>query len=155
MNVIQKFLSDIDLFGITLAFRYKNRIKYKSPFGGFTLVLFLILLFSLAIYYFIPFFNRKNYTVVYYTMNLASTEEVNLFSSGSNFAFGLSCDYNSKEKFKVEDLLDLQTKYIIYNKNMNGKYNKDPYDINTHKCNYEDFFNKYDKQVDYLGLQEF
>ena len=38
---------------------------------------------------------------------------------------------------------------------MDGKYIKDPYDINTHKCNYDDFFNKYDKQVDYLGLQEF
>ena len=155
MDVIKKFLTDIDLFGIPIAFRYKNRIKYKSPLGGFSLVLFLILLFSLAIYYFIPFFNRKNYTVVYYTMNLASTEEVNLFSSGSNFAFGLSCEGKDSEKYTIEDLLYLQTKFIVYTKSLDGNYVKYPYDLGTHNCNYDDFFNKYDKQVDYLGLQEF
>ena len=54
-----------------------------------------------------------------------------------------------------EDLLDLQSKYIIYKKTMDGKYEKDPVDLNTHSCSYEDFFYKYDKAVDYLGLQRF
>ena len=118
-------------------------------------MLFLILLFVLGIYYFIPFAKRKNYTVVYYTMHLASTEEVNLFSSESNLAFGLTCEDNDKEKLNIEEILDLQTKYIIYTKNMDGSYNKDPYDLTTHSCTYADFFNKYDRQVDYLGLQKF
>ena len=38
---------------------------------------------------------------------------------------------------------------------MDGSYNKDPFDIDTHSCTYSDFFNKYDKQVDYLGLNKF
>ena len=38
---------------------------------------------------------------------------------------------------------------------MDGSYNKDPYNLETHSCTYEDFFNKYDKQFDYLGLQNF
>ena len=38
---------------------------------------------------------------------------------------------------------------------MDGSYNKDPYDLTTHSCTYADFFNKYDKQVDYLGLQHY
>ena len=155
MNIIKSFLTDIDIFGITIAFSYKNRIKYKSPYGGFFLVLFLILLFSLAIYYFIPFFNRKNYTVVYYTMNLASTEEVNLFSSGSNIAFGLSCEGTDSKNLKIEDLLDLQTKFIIYSKSIDGNYVKYPSDILTHKCNYADFFYEYNNQMDYLGLKQF
>ena len=155
MKAIKNLLTDIDLFGITISFRYNTRKKYQSPLGGFFLVLFLILLFVLGIYYFIPFFNRKNYTVVYYTMNLASTEEVDLFTSESNVAFGLTCESNSNEKLKISDLLDLQTKFIIYKKSMDGSYNKDPFDIDTHSCTYSDFFNKYDKQVDYLGLNKF
>ena len=155
MKAIKNLLTDIDLFGITISFRYNTRKKYQSPLGGFFLELFLILLFVLGIYYFIPFFNRKNYTVVYYTMNLASTEEVDLFTSESNVAFGLTCESNSNEKLKINDLLDLQTKFIIYKKSMDGSYNKDPFDIDTHSCTYSDFFNKYDKQVDYLGLNKF
>ena len=155
MQTIKNLLTDIDLFGITISFRYNTRKKYQSPLGGFFLLLFLILLFVLGIYYFIPFFNRKNYTVVYYTMNLASTEEVDLFTSESNVAFGLTCESNSNEKLKINDLLDLQTKFIIYKKSMDGSYNKDPFDIDTHSCTYSDFFNKYDKQVDYLGLNKF
>ena len=88
-------------------------------------------------------------------MNLASTEEVDLFTSESNVAFGLTCESNSNEKLKINDLLDLQTKFIIYKKSMDGSYNKDPFDIDTHSCTYSDFFNKYDKQVDYLGLNKF
>ena len=97
MDTIKNFLKTIDLFGITIAFRCDNQIKYKTPAGGFILVLFLILLFVLGIYYFIPFAKRKNYTVVYYTMHLASTEEVNLFSSESNLAFGLTCEIMIKK----------------------------------------------------------
>ena len=155
MNSIKHFLTYIDIFGITLAFKYEKRIKFQTPFGGFFLVLFIILLFSFVIYHFIPFMDRKNYTIVYYTMNLASTEEVNLFASESNVAFGLTCEDNDKEKLKIEDLLDLQSKYIIYKKTMDGKYEKDPVDLNTHSCSYEDFCYKYDKAVDYLGLQRF
>jgi len=155
MNSLKHFLTYIDLFGITLAFKYEKRIKFQTPYGGFFLVLFIILLFSFAIYYFIPFMNRKNYTIVYYTMNLASTEEVNLFASESNVAFGLTCEDNEKEELKIEDILDLQSKYIIYTKTNNGKYEKDPADLNIHSCSYDDFFHKYDKQVDYLGLQRF
>ena len=56
------------------------------------------------------FANRKNYTIVYYTMNLASTEEVNLFQSESNFAVGVTCDANKKEKLSFEEGVD---SYII------------------------------------------
>ena len=66
MKAIKNLLTDIDLFGITISFRYNTRKKYQSPLGGFFLVLFLILLFVLGIYYFIPFFNRKNYIILHF-----------------------------------------------------------------------------------------
>ena len=46
-------------------------------------------------------------------------------------------------------------KYIIYTKSTDGTYDKKPYDLETHSCTYSDFFNKYNKEMDYLGLQKF
>ena len=78
MNAFLKFLTMIDIFGITFTFRYKDKERYQTAIGGFIVLLFFILVVALVIYYFIPFVNRKNYTIVYYTMNLAETEEVYL-----------------------------------------------------------------------------
>ena len=155
MERIKNILRDIDLFGITISFRFNNRKSYQTALGGFFLVLFVIILVVFGIYYFIPFFERKNYTIVYYTMNLDTSEEVDLFSSETNFALGLSCEDNDKEKFKIKDLLDLKIRYVIYTKKKDGTYDKEPYDIETHACTYSDFYNKFNDQMDYLGLTDF
>ena len=155
MERIKNILRDIDLFGITIGFRFDSRKRYQSALGGFFLILFAIILIVFGIYYFIPFFKRKNYTIVYYIMNLASSEEVDLFSEETNYAFGLVCDDSDKEKLKIEDLLDLKMRYIIYTKRTDGTYDKVPQDIETHTCTYSDFYNKYNDQMDYLGLTSF
>ena len=109
----------------------------------------------MGIYYFIPFMDRKNYTIVYYTMNLAATEEVSLFASESNFAVGLNCEFNKDEKQIITDLLDLKGRYVSYVKKRDSSYVKYPTQLNLHKCTYEDFYNKFDKQIDYLGATQF
>ena len=154
MKDIKRLLTKIDIFGINFTFRYKGNETYQTATGGFFLVLFLIAVIVMGIYYFIPFVNRKNYTIVYYTMNLAATEEVSLFASESNFAFGLSCENNNKETKKIEDLLYIQTKYVYYIKNMDGTFYKDPRELQTNKCTYADFYNKYNSQFDYLSLSK-
>ena len=154
MEIIKHFLRAIDIFGIEYSFKYNKKERYQTVLGGFILLLFFILVLIVGIYYFIPFINRKNYTIVYYTMNLAATEEVNLFQSESNFAVGVSCDSNKKEKLSVNDLLDLKSTYILYEKLKNGTYIKRTKDLNTHKCDYSDFYNKYDNQYDYLGISK-
>ena len=155
MESLKIFLNAIDIFGITYSFRYQQKERYQTILGGIIFLLFLILVFIVGIYYFIPFIKRKNYTIVYYTMNLAATEEVNLFQSESNFAVGVNCEDNKKEKLSVHDLLALKAKFISYQKQSNGTYIKYPKDIKIHKCNYKDFFNKYNNQVDYLGLSKY
>jgi len=119
------------------------------------LILFLVLVLAFGIYYFIPFTKRKNYAIVYYSMNLEVTEEVNIFQSESNFDVGINCEDNKNEKLSVSDLLDLKSNYILYAKHSNGTYQKYPKGLKTHKCQYEDFYNKYNKQMDYLGLSKF
>ena len=152
MKVIKKLLTKIDIFGINFTFRYREKEKYQTSIGGFFFLLFLIAVLVMGIYYFIPFINRKNYTIVYYTMNLASTEEVQLFSSESNIAFGLSCENNDKETRKIEDLLYIETKYVYYIKNLDGTFHKEGRKLITNKCTHEDFYNKYESQFDYLSL---
>ena len=155
MKGIKKFLREIDLFGITFTFRYKNDEKYQTPFGGLFNILFMILALSLGIYYFIPFIKRKNYAIVYYTMNLSTTEEVNFSKSKSNFAIGLTCQGNPKEKIPFTDLLRLQIRYTKYIKSNNGSFEYNRKILQTHSCTYEDFYNKYNAQFDYLALQNY
>ena len=155
MNSFKNFLRAIDIFGINFSFRYKNKEKYQTSLGGFIVILFCIVVVVVEIYYFIPFANRKNYTIVYYQMNLAATEEVNLFESNSNFAVGLTCEENKNEKYLITDLLNLVSKYVIFTKNRDGTFNKVKTTLVNHKCTYDDFYNKYDKEMDYMGVQNF
>ena len=155
METIKNFLRVIDIFGVEYSFKYKQKERYQTVLGGFILFLFFILVLIVGIYYFIPFTNRENYTIVYYTMNLAATEEVNLFQSESNFAVGVTCDANKKEKLSVNDLLDLKSTFILYEKQKNGSYFKHTKDLNMHKCDYNDFYNKYNNQYDYLGISNY
>ena len=136
MSGVLDFLAMLDIFGTIFNFRYKERERYQTAFGGFLLILFIALALGMGIYYFIPFIKRKNYTIVYYTMNLAETEAVDLFASQSNIAIGLSCENNKKEKRSIFDLLDLKSRFVLYEKNREGKIIKHPDDITTHKCTY-------------------
>ena len=154
MRTIKSFLRKIDLFGVSYNFRYKGREKYQTPFGGLFILLFIILVCVMSIYYFIPFIDRKNYTIVYYTMNLATTESLSLFTSESSFAVGLQCEFNANEKLIITDLLDLKGNYISYVKSRDSSYKKYPTQLNLHKCTYDDFYNKFNKQMDYLGVHE-
>ena len=155
MSAIKSFFTMIDIFGVNYNFRYKDKEKYQTALGGFIVILFVIAAITMAIYYFIPFVNRKNYTIVYYTMNLAKTEEVDLFASESNFAVGLICEKNKKETRKIDELLDLKSRYVEYVKSRDGNYAKNPKETNIHLCTYDDFYNKYDAQFDYLSLQTY
>ena len=155
MRKFKNFLRTIDIYGTTFYFKFKNREKYQTIIGGVIIFLFVILVSIVGIYYFIPFVNRKNYNIVYYTMNLAVTEEVNLFQSESNFAVGLFCEKNSKENMTVHDLLEMKPKYTSLVKKSDGTKDRLFKELKTHKCTYEDFYNKYDDQVDFLGLTQF
>ena len=46
-------------------------------------------------------------------MNLAETEEVNLFASQSNFAVGLTCEDNKDELRTITEILDLKARYVL------------------------------------------
>ena len=154
MKRIKKFLQQIDVFAVPLSFRYKEKNYYATSLGGICIILFLIAILIVGIYYSIPFLNRKNFTIVYYTMNLSKTEQIKLKESSSNFAYGFDCG-KIINGMTVNDVLKLESRYIIYKKTSNGTIVKDQHLLPTHNCGYKDFYYKYNDAVDYLKLNKY
>ena len=153
MKSFKNFLRKIDIFGVPFNFKYKTRDKYSTPIGGFILLLFIFAALTFGIYYMIPFINRNNLSIIYYTMNIPKTEKINLSQSKAAFSIGLDCE--DKTTLKANDVFKLQSTYILYIKNMTGHYNKDKTPLPSHLCKYEDYYNNYNTSFDYLGLKKY
>ena len=153
MKSFRNFLRRIDIFGVPFNFRYKTKDKYSTPCGGFLFLLFVVLALTFGIYYLIPFINRKNLSIIYYTMNIPETEVIKLKDSQAAFAIGLDCE--NKTAQNPYEIFDLEIKYVLYTKDMDGKYDKKKTPLATHLCTYNDFYNNYDTSFDYLGMKNY
>ena len=151
---IKKLLKKFDVFGVPFSFKYKNEGSFTTAAGGFFFIIFLIVLIVIGIYYFIPFFNRKNFTIIYYTMNMVSTDQIKLSDSKAAFAFGLTCDVD-KDGTKAEDLFKLDISFYTQTKNRDRKTVKTGRQIPTHPCNYSDFYNNYNESLDLINIQNY
>ena len=100
-NKIKGFFKFIDSFGVSFSFRYKAEDKYSTVFGGIITLIFAAISLIYCIYNFIPFINRKNFTLQFYTMNLKETKEIKLIDSLTNFAIGLDCPVDNKTKIQL------------------------------------------------------
>ena len=155
MKYIKGFLQKIDVFGVPYSFKYKKNEKYNTSLGGFIFLLFVFAVLVIGIYYFIPFYNRKNFSIIYYSMNMTVTDTIKLSESQANFAIGLACPFEEKTQVSGKDLFDLQLTYIIYTTDRDGKKNKDKQKLSTHPCNYADFYNNFNDTFDFMGLNQF
>ena len=153
MKTFKEFLRKIDIFGPNFNFKYKTRDRYSTPFGGFMFLVFIALALTFGIYYLIPFIKRKNLSIIYYTMNIPATERIRLKDSQAAFAIGLDCE--DKTDLKADDVFKLESRYILYIKDMSGQYNKNKTLLSSHKCKYEDFYGEYNTSFDYLGLKKY
>ena len=91
MKSIKSIHRKLDAYGVAYNFKYKNQEKYTTALGGLFIVLFIAAAMFMGIYYFIPFYNRKNYTTVYYTLTMSHTEQVSFGQSETAFAIGFNC----------------------------------------------------------------
>ena len=153
MKSLRLLLRKIDIFGVPLNFKYKKEDKFSTSFGGLIIIAFCIVSLAFGIYYFIPFYNRQNVSIIYYTMNIPETEAIRFKDSQAAFAIGLDCQTHGR--FKAEDVFKLESRYILYIKEKNGTYNKDKQLLSSHKCKYEDFYNNYNNSFDYLNLKTY
>ena len=153
MKAFKRILKKFDVFGVPFLLRYRNEDKYSTSLGGFVFILFAICVVAFGIYFFIPFFNRKNFNIIYYSMNLPSTEPIKLKESKAAFAVELECT-NGNDGTKAEDLLNLDIKYVIYTKDKEGNKNKESSKLSTYPCNYSDFYNNYNDSIDLLNIDK-
>ena len=145
MKSIKSFLRKLDVFGVPYAFKYRDKEKFTTALGGLFVVLFIAAALFMGIYYFIPFYNRKNYTTVYYTLTMAKTEVVNFGVSETAFAIGLNC-WTGNDGTVADDLFRIDHKFIYYK--LEEEYKKNTDMVSTHKCTKADFYNRYDETFD-------
>ena len=153
MKCIKRLLRKMDIFGSPFSFKYKSQDRYSTSFGGLFLLIFSLISIIFGIYYFIPFAKRKNVNIIYYTMNIPKTEKIRLKDSQAAFSIGFDCDDDTD--IKVDDILKLDLKHVIYIKNNKGKYDKNKTPIPSHSCTKEDFYNNYDTSFEYLNLNQY
>ena len=153
MKSIKKFLKKLDLSGMPLTFKYKSKDKYSISLGEFIILIFCLIVLYLGIYYIIQFINKKNFTTIYYTANIPKTETIKLKDSNVTFSLGLDCQ--SKGRFKADDILKLQAKYISLNKSTEGIYKKKTTFLSTHFCTHKDFLNSHNDSFDRLTLNKY
>ena len=146
MKSFKSLLRKIDFFGVPYSFKYRDKEKYTTALGGLFAVLFIAAALFTGIYYFIPFYNRKNYTTVYFTLTMAHTEIVNFGESETAFAIGLNC-WTGKDGTVADDLFRIDHKYIYY-KLEEDEYKKNTNIMETHSCTKSDFYNRYDETFD-------
>ena len=153
MKGIKKFLKKLDIFGVNLNFKYKADDTYTTALGGLVILLFCGVALGFGIYYFIPFINRKNLNIIYYTMNIPKTEPIDLEASNAAFSIGFQCD--ESDKYSAEDIFEIHSKFVIYTKNSQDDYNKKKVLLTWHYCTHKDFYNKYNESLDYLKIDTY
>ncbi len=110
MESIKSFLRRIDPFGVPFSFKFKSKENYTSSTGGLFLLLFIGLALILFVYYFIPFYHRKNITAVYYTLIVPYADRISFTECKSTFAFGFNCGTGS-DGTTADQLLKIDFKY--------------------------------------------
>ena len=153
-KVAKRILKKFDFFGVNFSFKYKQEEKYKTSLGGFIFLVFCVVVAVVGIYYFIPFVNRKNFSMVYYSMNLQGAEEINFHKSKAAFGVGFACSVDD-DGTKVDDILNFTLNYVIYLKNKDGSRTKKRTVLTTHPCNYGDFYNNFNESLDVIGMSDF
>ena len=146
MDFTKSILRKIDIFGVPYSFKYKSEERYTTTIGGFAVILFIILCVSFGIYYFIPFYNRKNFTAVYYTLSTANAAPISFLDSKTAMAFGLNC-WTGSDGTTADQLFKLDFKYYHW-KLIDGEYVRTISYLKNHPCTKQDFYNEFNETFD-------
>ena len=141
---LRGFLRSFDIFGDSFTFKYKEEDTHNTPLGGFICIVFCTITFLYFITNFIPFLNKENFTLQYYTMNLEDTEEIKLSEEPIAFSFGLTVNNTNS------NLSDLFKFRVEFRKN-NGPKKA----INYNKCDLSDFHNLHSKYLNNVNIEEY
>ena len=153
LNRVKKVLKVFDFFGESFTFTYKNEDKHSTVLGGIICILFYLIALIYFIYKFIPFCKNENFSLQYYTINLATAEKLVLKKDAIAFAFGITVNDN-KNKSETNFLFNnLNISFNFVNKTKG--YNKGFEFVNHTKCKTENFLNNLDKSFSEANINNF
>ena len=103
LKIIKKYLRMFDFFGESFTFRYKDEDKHSSALSGIICISFYIFAIAYIAVNFIPFYERKNFTLQYYSVNSNDTKNISLADWPIAFGFKLTND-NKTAEYDINDL---------------------------------------------------
>ena len=153
MKWITSKLRKLDIFGVPYSFKYKSEENYTSSIGGLVFLLFAILCLTFGIYYFIPFYNRKNFTAYYYTLSTPQADVISFSESKTAMAFGLHC-WTANDGTTADKLFKVDFKYIHW-KYEDNDYKRTISTLGSHPCTKKDFYNAFDEAFDMSEIYDY
>ena len=150
INDILDPFKKIDKFGEKYTFKYKDKDKYSTIFGGILFLIIFLTAITISMINFIPFYKNENLSLQFYTVNLNETENIKL-NEISKIGVGLSCKTDKETNISGKDLFDLEFKFTI-------KYNYKPSDykiISMGPFNKSSFYQDNIETFKYLPTDDF
>ena len=148
---MRELFRKFDYFGVHFNFLFNSQNTFTSATGGFVFAIFLFVSVSFILISAFDFIFRKNYSVVYYTLQVSQPDIINLHNYTSSIAFGVDCDIAD---IPVYDLFSLKYSHVSVNKEK-GVVTKSKDTIKLHRCLKEDFYNEFDDEFSQIGLDQF
>ena len=147
-----KRFKKIDKFGEKYTFKYKDKEKYSTIFGGILFLIIFLTGFTISILNFIPFIKKENISLQFYTVKLNETENIKL-NELKNFTVGLDCGIDKETNITGKDLFDLVFSFSIRYKD--EPKNSHSYSISTDYFNKSSFYIDNIETFNYLKTEDF
>ena len=146
--VISDFFKALDYFGVQINFNFKSEKEYKSVCGGIIFFVYIIICIAYITINFIYFLQKKHKTVIYYDKELYTTDDIHFLEHNSTLSIAMLCDnYDGKFGEDINSKFEIKANHVKYLK-IDGKSEKYKTSLTLHKCEYSDFYNQFNEELD-------
>ena len=149
LNSLKNFLKKIDYFGTEFTFEYESKDKYHSITGGIVFLIFILISLIYTLITLTNLIQRKNLTVVYYKMQIPSTDTINFDNYTLTNAFSIVC--SGKNSSNISDYFSIETNKVSLTQ-YNGEVQREKIKLNYSLCTNAHFYNKFNESVELYGL---
>ena len=141
------FFTKLDYFGVHINFNFKSQKQYKSTCGGSIFFVYIIICITYIAYTLTSFLLKKHKTAIYYDKELFGTDEIYFYKHNSSFAVNFESDNYDGKYGDIYKIFKVEVNHVQYLKK-NGESKKIKTKLQLHKCTYEDFYNKFNEELD-------
>ena len=151
---LKEFFKKFDYFGVQFYFNYKSKEKFHSATGGIVFIIFLIIAIVYAIISMMPLVKREKMSIIYYTMQIPDTDQINFLREKSTFAIGITSCSMLKDNDEFWDVFQLSINHVNFAKE-NGVSKKTRTAITYGYCDENDFNGEFNSSFSDIGLDKY